>query len=90
MRGSGCRSILLVADGSCEAAKNIDVLPPCISVIKNHIEDMKTSLKVQTGTWNDIPVQDASGPVDCRERVHLSDEQNRFRWPWLRQMYAYR
>lgn len=63
----GGRSIVSVAGGSCEEAKNVEVLGPGKSVVHHHAEGIRRSLSLQTSTSSDLSVQQESWTVICRD-----------------------
>lgn len=82
-------SIMSVNDESCEKVKNVDRLLPGKSAFKHHVEGITRSSSLQSRTGNDILVDEASWTVICRDRVHFSDDRNRFMSSCLNQMYFF-
>lgn len=80
----GGRSTVSVANGTCEEAISNHVLVPGRSVVKHHTEGTQGSQTLQRSTFSELPDQDASWSLICRERVHFGDEENKFTSPCLK------
>lgn len=82
----GCRSTMSVADGSCNAGRNIDSLIPGSCVVEHNTSGTQNSINLQTSKCNDLPLPLASWTKTHRELMPSNDEQNRFMSAWLKQM----